>query len=989
MNDYNDLMNEYQDVKNEITQEKKNISNTLIRIKTFQSGIESLNNNIIVIPEQNQLKIFKLIDKNSSNFSNQLMSIYNLMDNQIIQQLNNLIESADDICNDKLKNFNNIKISLIQARQKLNKTKDDYFDFVSKNSKNKFNNEDEKLLYNAKKENYYQLYKYEVNQMNAIIEENNVEYEKMHTDLLGWKEIQQHKIKTYFLKFAKNIEKLGNAFIEYSKNIINDINEDKSDNIINEESKIKKTRFEKVKLEEEIIEEIQPINKDTKKDFNCIINESEFITPMGKNSDPIVNDDYFDFDIIDKDDFKFVDTQQKANTTKKKLFNWKKGSKNNSSKKLNNINENKKNLLEKKDKGKDNISNDASNNISSKSNDKKGLEFEIVDEMIKDSEALQKLNEKLINDTIKKITSDKELLTREVSEFMNLLKEVNPSTGKLYSYTFLTNLKKLNEKYIVNLKNGKNFIHLSNILNDISIKESNKIDILRLIIDISQIIAYKDRYLFNLLQRKNKYFSTKTFWSKIIMDSFINDLNNKTNQILETQNNNNENIKNKEKEKESNVYLLEFIHFSNRIQGYKKLNADQKVKLDKYARDNIINILTKGIEGMCSFLVQENIAMEVVSGFGRNFGFNDEVSNFYKLLIEVYINRNYIHNLKKLSLNDKSTEKMAKICIISNASKFLPKNSFVNLLILEKAMTKEIKNNIYRNQLLNPNLSIDERTRIWGLILNIEQIKKVYKYIEIREKILKSIENNEFPKSSRTFQNIQTIKLDVNRTFFSNKYDSKKHQECIKNVLLSIISTVKDIGYFQGMNYIAAFFYQIFGFDEEKTFYYMLAIEKNEKFKDLFERDLYLLQLYFKVFEKILKINIPEIYEHQMNFQVYPHFYLPPWFLTLFTFISTIFEKEKAPKFSILVIENFFLNGWSAIFNAGYTITKYHRYDIIKMKGDVLMDFMVNNFGQDEITNEDKFEIIKKEYIKNSYLINDSLISKLLKIVEYEKNNKK
>ena len=41
-------MNEYQDVKNEITQEKKNISNTLIRIKTFQAGIESLNNNILV-----------------------------------------------------------------------------------------------------------------------------------------------------------------------------------------------------------------------------------------------------------------------------------------------------------------------------------------------------------------------------------------------------------------------------------------------------------------------------------------------------------------------------------------------------------------------------------------------------------------------------------------------------------------------------------------------------------------------------------------------------------------------------------------------------------------------------------------------------------------------------------------------------------------------------------------------------------------------------
>jgi hypothetical protein len=214
------------------------------------------------------------------------------------------------------------------------------------------------------------------------------------------------------------------------------------------------------------------------------------------------------------------------------------------------------------------------------------------------------------------------------------------------------------------------------------------------------------------------------------------------------------------------------------------------------------------------------------------------------------------------------------------------------------------------------------------LILNIEQIRKEYKYAEIREKILKSIENNKFPKSSRTFQNIQTIKLDVNRTFFSNKYDSKKHQECIKNVLLSIISTVKDIGYFQGMNYIAAFLYQILDFNEEKTFYYMLAIQKNTKFKNIFENDLYLLQCFFEVFNKIMKIYIPEIYQHQTNNDVNVNYYMPPWFLTLFMFSATVFDKNDAPKFVFLIIEDFFLNGWSAIFNAGYTVIKYHKNEI-------------------------------------------------------------
>ena len=100
------------------------------------------------------------------------MKIKNAADFEIIAPLNNLSESTNEICKQKLDKFNEIKVSLIQERQKLNKTKDDYFKFVSKNLNNKYINKDENLLFKAKKENYYQLYKYEVNQMNTIIEEN-------------------------------------------------------------------------------------------------------------------------------------------------------------------------------------------------------------------------------------------------------------------------------------------------------------------------------------------------------------------------------------------------------------------------------------------------------------------------------------------------------------------------------------------------------------------------------------------------------------------------------------------------------------------------------------------------------------------------------------------------------------------------------------------------------------------------------------------------
>ena len=178
-------------------------------------------------------------------------------------------------------------------------------------------------------------------------------------------------------------------------------------------------------------------------------------------------------------------------------------------------------------------------------------------------------------------------------------------------------------------------MHLSNIINDIVINDSS-IDILKLIIEISQIIIYKDLYLFNILRKKNQYLSTKSFWSNLVMEFFINELNNKTKLILAKQVNTKDNSHNKDKE--SNIYLLEYIKFSNKIPKYNKLNAEQKMELDKYARNNIINVLAKIIEGMCSFYVKKSIILDVIIDFGKNFGFSQEDNTYYKLLFFYQIN---------------------------------------------------------------------------------------------------------------------------------------------------------------------------------------------------------------------------------------------------------------------------------------------------------------------------------------------------------------
>ena len=124
MNDYNDLMNEYEEVKKDISEGLNNITNSTFIIKTFQKALELFSNQILMIQNQKD-NFFLSIEKNTVEFSKQLMKEKNLIENESTFPLNNLLSSAKFVITKNLDTFNNIKVSLIQERQKLNKTKED------------------------------------------------------------------------------------------------------------------------------------------------------------------------------------------------------------------------------------------------------------------------------------------------------------------------------------------------------------------------------------------------------------------------------------------------------------------------------------------------------------------------------------------------------------------------------------------------------------------------------------------------------------------------------------------------------------------------------------------------------------------------------------------------------------------------------------------------------------------------------------------------
>ena len=235
-------------------------------------------------------------------------------------------------------------------------------------------------------------------------------------------------------------------------------------------------------------------------------------------------------------------------------------------------------------------------------------------------------------------------------------------------------------------------------------------------------------------------------------------------------------------------------------------------------------------------------------------------------------------------------------------------------------------------------------------------------------------------------KNTEVIDLDVVRTFFIS--DLEKNQNKLRKILKSINFLFKNIGYCQGMNYIAAFLLQIFNYDEEKTFIFMVGILKNTEFGTLFENDLKLLKIYFFIVDKIIEIFLPKIHKIFMKDSILTNFFAPSWFLTIFTNISNQFEIENAPKVSILVVENFFVEGWISVIRTGFTLINYYQEEIVKLKRDEIMNFMINNLIRLDLVKNKNFNEFLKHYEISRKKIKKDLIQNLYEIYLYEEKNK-
>ena len=919
----NNIIEEYKNLENIIETEKGNLNLIQSKIKIFLKSLSILKEDLISTSDINGPFFF--LNKIFQKFIKIITREINLFNDKILIPFDNLIESYKFGTEKNLNSYKEIEEDLENAEKNLLNQKEVIFNYIkeseneskiskkiiSKKTKENDNNDnnniltkkDENIFNNAIKENYNQLYQYELNKMDEIIEENNIKFNDIYKEINTLTAVLRLSLEDLLMKFSKNIADFSEAFNTFSKDIIKEINA----------SKIKREQLDKSVHRFTITSrEMVKLDEDKKE------NEKK-------------------------------EKEKKASSLKDKIKLF--------------------NLFSSKRKTTISIFPNKMN-INKSENDFQNIDKE-----------KEEKNKEYIVSFIRKIVDEKEIKSKEIIDLFNILNinELDYKDNKM-ARNFLNMLKKYYKQRIISFKNKNNFIHLSNIINSLCLKYKKNYNILILIVEVSQMIKYKNDYMYKIVQRRNEFLSTKTLWLQLIDDELMEALNEYADDKINKEMPKKSSYKEKEDSKKN---ILEILELSKKITNYKKLNKNQKNELLKFGKEKICIIISKSISGMSSFLVPENVINEIIVYYGTQFKLEYDLKCYLK--DKILLKNIKIRNQIKYCA-EKDEKLYNKIIIISSVAKYFPIKDYPQLLKLELKLYKNLRKKIFLDLLSDKKLSIESHLLLWKEYLEVDKLKIKFKYKDIKEVIYISLDKEEINEEIREEKNIYIIQKDLERTKFLNEH--KEYFKSFKSILISFLFLFPKIGYCQGMHYIVSLLYQILNYDEEETFYFFCAILLNTKYHEIFEDDFNTLKTFFQIFEKILNIKRPEIYYKFMDSRLVTNTYISPWFITLFTESVTIFDKNNIPKFAFFIIEKFIIEGWSVIFNCSLTLLEYCYDKIMTLEQEKLLYYILNIFENEEILENKNFEKAKSLYLKNSTFLNEFFFDKLLAITKFEEKNK-
>lgn len=197
------------------------------------------------------------------------------------------------------------------------------------------------------------------------------------------------------------------------------------------------------------------------------------------------------------------------------------------------------------------------------------------------------------------------------------------------------------------------------------------------------------------------------------------------------------------------------------------------------------------------------------------------------------------------------------------------------------------------------------------------------------------------------------IKNDVKRTFYNKESiitQNRSHKK-LERILSAISLFRHDVGYCQGMNFIAAILLVVV--TEETAFWLMDTLLRDYKLENIVSPGLPQLSLFVFQLECLLVNKLPRLYDLFVQYGLSIEFFATRWFLTLFSYDLNL-------KTVLKIWDIFFMDSWKIIFRVSIMLLKYVEQDILLLPYEEALTFLKN------FTNETKWP--------------NNLISKSLKI---------
>jgi len=297
-------------------------------------------------------------------------------------------------------------------------------------------------------------------------------------------------------------------------------------------------------------------------------------------------------------------------------------------------------------------------------------------------------------------------------------------------------------------------------------------------------------------------------------------------------------------------------------------------------------------------------------------------------------------------------------------------NKSIQLLIkLNKNKNKKINNNINNNNNNVNNYNSNNINKKDPNINSIESENSSSMSLATKKLYTKYIKQTLDKEKS-----INLIDLDIERTFSSLgvfKHESQLGNN-LREILRIFVVARPDIGYVQGLSYIAGTL--LLEMDKFASFVCFMNIILSPNILPFYRLDEINIKKRLDLFNEIFKLNLPKVYLHFQENEVFPEHYLLEWFMTLFT-------RNLNIELALRIWDIYMIEGIYVLYKTAIVIFSLDEKKILNMDFAEIMNFLKNldknNYDEDKFVEElNKVKLNDKimnkiQQLNEEYLINE------------------